>query len=298
MSTRKRWVLGAAIIAVLLSLLVIGVGQIDRFDAALSFLGDAEPTGAARPGRASALRARSEHGRSSEQPGGRASPNRVDDALNPLSIPHESAPRQILPFDDAALEMTERLGPSRVSDTRVDVSLENTCDDVVEVFWVDVAGDEQSYGRIAPGAREDLGTFVGHNWHVRSLDGALVRGLAVESAGRRITCDETHRASRADPSVHAYDPDWPADASPRSVEGADIAVENTCPEGIELRWVDFRGQERTYAALAPGERFTQHSFHGHLWRVRDTRGRTLGDFRASPGATYGTCGGRAALRDG
>ena len=48
---------------------------------------------------------------------------------------------------------------------------ENRLDEPVEVFWIDRAFNERSYGRIEPGATHRQHTFGGHAWFVRTAAG-------------------------------------------------------------------------------------------------------------------------------
>lgn len=48
---------------------------------------------------------------------------------------------------------------------------------------------------------------------------------------------------------------------------ARLDVVNTCARPVELRWVDWRGAERTYRTIAPGARATQDTYAMHLWRL-------------------------------
>jgi hypothetical protein len=162
--------------------------------------------------------------------------------------------------------------------------------------WVDYEGQERSYGTIAPAQALDLATYDGHSWHLRTADGALLRGGVASDGQRWVTCDDRHRPAARAVATPSYDPDWPPDASPRSLEPAEIAVANNCGRDVELRWVDYDGRERVYATLAAGGRWTQASYHGHLWRVRDADGAAIHDFRAFFGSSITAC--RDARRDG
>ncbi len=44
------------------------------------------------------------------------------------------------------------------------VTFHNLSDMEVELFWLDAAGNRQSYGKLAPGARREQHTFSGHVW--------------------------------------------------------------------------------------------------------------------------------------
>lgn len=228
-------------------------------------------------------------GGSRPRPGGGAAESATDGAQGPLTA--------ALPDAEQLFEV-ETVGPSPISDQRVDVGLQNTCDVAVELFWVDFEGDERSYGVMQPHeAAEDLGTWAGHTWRMRTLDGGLLRAARAQDGARWVTCDDTHGPAASAYSAPVPAPAWPADVSTRSLERADIEVENTCDRELELRWIDQLGNERLYAQLAPGERVTQPSYHGHLWRLRTAEGLEVREFRATPGATVSACGASRLARD-
>ena len=82
-----------------------------------------------------------------------------------------------------------------------------------------------------------------------------------------------------------YDPDQlhnPKSTLSR-VETAIIFVNDTEGE-VSYLWIDFNGEEVRYGSVSPGEFANQHTFQGHVWVVKDARGKALAVFRAEEGA--------------
>ncbi|MDD9988449.1 MAG: trypsin-like serine protease [Spirochaetaceae bacterium] len=49
---------------------------------------------------------------------------------------------------------------------------------------------------------------------------------------------------------------------------------------ISHHWIAFDGGEIPYGSVAPGESYSQHTYPGHVWAVKDAEGRTFGVFVA------------------
>lgn len=69
--------------------------------------------------------------------------------------------------------------------------------------------------------------------------------------------------------------------SAASDEETSITIVNRRDDQIELLWVPPEGAERSYGRLAAGGSREQHTFAGHVWRLRDSRGRTVAMFAAT-----------------
>jgi len=70
-----------------------------------------------------------------------------------------------------------------------------------------------------------------------------------------------------------------------SINGGDesgIEFENLLCHDIQLFWIDGEGQQRRYANVIPGARYSQHSFTGHVWMVATPGGDALGYYTAGP----------------
>ena len=65
----------------------------------------------------------------------------------------------------------------------------------------------------------------------------------------------------------------------RSVEAerpGEIIFRNSSAEVIEVNWVDYRGGERPYARLEPGQILEQQTYVSHAWTVRGANGQCRG----------------------
>ena len=60
-----------------------------------------------------------------------------------------------------------------------------------------------------------------------------------------------------------------------------ITFVNQTPAEIVVYWLDLDGQRRRYAAVAPGDQHSQHTFAGHVWLVTGQADATLGVFEAT-----------------
>ena len=61
-----------------------------------------------------------------------------------------------------------------------------------------------------------------------------------------------------------------------------VTFENRTAGPLRLFWV--RGREVPYGVVAPGETRSQHTYAGHVWVIRDKRGRALAGFVATSDA--------------
>lgn len=68
-----------------------------------------------------------------------------------------------------------------------------------------------------------------------------------------------------------------------------IVFENRRATEVEIFWVDFAGQEKSYQRLRAGSTAAQSTFVGHVWRVREG-GNLVGSVVGAPGE------GRAVIR--
>lgn len=65
----------------------------------------------------------------------------------------------------------------------------------------------------------------------------------------------------------------------RSVEAerpGQIVFRNTSQEAVDINWVDYRGGERQYARLEPGQILEQQTYMSHAWTVRGASGQCRG----------------------
>ncbi len=185
---------------------------------------------------------------------------------------------------------------SAVSEERVEPPIRNTCRVDVELMWVDYEGRERSYGVIPPGDERTMGTYSGHVWRLRTLDGAELRTFVAGTQSELVTCDDAHVASAtAPPPRRAVRRASDLRASARSFERASLVLENTCREEVQVRWVDFHGREHDQGTIEPGATRTVGSFVGHVFRLHVDGARPIGSFALERDQHLAICGG--SLRD-
>lgn len=83
--------------------------------------------------------------------------------------------------------------------------------------------------------------------------------LAGEEPGSDLSCSELGRVR----SVEAVRP-------------GQIVFRNASRQPVEVHWVDYRGGERPYARLEPGQILEQQTYVSHAWTVRGADGRCRG----------------------
>ncbi len=84
-------------------------------------------------------------------------------------------------------------------------------------------------------------------------------GTGAEEPGSDLSCTELGRVR----SVEAVRP-------------GQIVFRNASQQAIEVQWVDYRGGERPYARLEPGQILEQQTYVSHAWTVRGANGECRG----------------------
>lgn len=69
----------------------------------------------------------------------------------------------------------------------------------------------------------------------------------------------------------------------RNGEACSVTFVNEREEAVEILWIDSGGRRRSYGRIEAGKSFTQNTYDGHNWLVRDAQGRDLGAARARLG---------------
>ena len=64
---------------------------------------------------------------------------------------------------------------------------------------------------------------------------------------------------------------------------AELTFVNRTAEPATLYWVDTAGDRKRYAVVAPGQRYAEPTYAGHVWAVTDPRGGDLGTYAAPDG---------------
>jgi dipeptidyl aminopeptidase/acylaminoacyl peptidase len=66
-------------------------------------------------------------------------------------------------------------------------------------------------------------------------------------------------------------------------EQTTITFTNHTDGPVELFWISTEGERVSYGTLAPGEKREQNTYAGHVWLIRNARGRTIAIFEAAEG---------------
>lgn len=103
------------------------------------------------------------------------------------------------PASDSRPAATPAEGPqrSRTTGAETEITFENRTSGEVEVFWLDTAGNRQTYGKLAAGATKNQHTFAGHAWEVVSSEGRTLGTYLADEAGTRAVIDGTQRPAQA-----------------------------------------------------------------------------------------------------
>jgi hypothetical protein len=57
--------------------------------------------------------------------------------------------------------------------------------------------------------------------------------------------------------------------SPASQASVSLTYTNSHDVDVIVYWIDFAGREIEYNRLAPGDSYTQQTYLGHIWRIRN-----------------------------
>ncbi len=102
--------------------------------------------------------------------------------------------------------------------------------------------------------------------------------------GTRQVGSEAAKRAAAQTTSLLSDPNIPRRSATTGGETTVVFANRSAVE-IELFWMDFQGQRRSYGTVAPGAKSEMHTFAGHVWLVADLKGRelTLVKATAEPG---------------
>jgi hypothetical protein len=170
---------------------------------------------------------------------------------------------------------------SPISHDPIEVTIDNTCDREIEVWWVDLDGKEQRYGRLRPGKIRTMPTFDGHLWRLKSPGDDQVLSSFVSRPGLYVepcAAGSAHRLAERPAEAAPRDP--PTKCSETGGAPMTLHVANQCEGPVELVWVEFDCSLNSYRKLKPGERHAQRTFARHVWRLVDTDERTLVELTA------------------
>ncbi|MBS2026584.1 MAG: hypothetical protein JST54_01665 [Deltaproteobacteria bacterium] len=88
------------------------------------------------------------------------------------------------------------------------------------------------------------------------------------------------RALAATPAVPLTCGDALQGRSPASVHPVEVSVSNDSATRLELMWMNFRGQPKSYGFIAPHETRALQTYAGHVWVLEDPQGKCTRAFAA------------------
>ncbi len=144
----------------------------------------------------------------------------------------------------SALPKTSRNGGDQAGFTVV-----NKTSGTLEIFWVNMQGRRQSYGRIPPGKPVSLGSTEGHLWHLTDADGKTLGGFV---AGETETIEVTGPAPEPKSAPPAQDKGREGGRQRQRGDGAS-------PDG---KWTAFLREGNVWARPAGGGAETALSTDG------------------------------------
>ncbi len=100
--------------------------------------------------------------------------------------------------------------------------------------------------------------------------------VATCSLPQQIVSDEAFGVSGQDPSSDLSCSEIGRVRSVEAVRPGQIVFRNASRQAIEIHWVDYRGGERPYARLEPGQILEQQTYVSHAWTVRGAGGDCRG----------------------
>jgi hypothetical protein len=72
----------------------------------------------------------------------------------------------------------------------------------------------------------------------------------------------------------------PAWKSAGGGQATKVTFQNTTAGPVQVDWMDYQGQPKTYFTLQPGQKVDAATYPGHAWRARDARGTVIAYFIA------------------
>ena len=120
----------------------------------------------------------------------------------------------------------------------------------VDLFWLNYQGEEVYYATLNPGQQKTMNTFETHPWRVRQAQSGDEIAMFIASGKPTQNFNITLK------SKHGKVP-------------TQVTFANTSPLTLDVFWIDYQGQEKRYATIAPHEEYTQDTYMTHPWVVRD-----------------------------
>ena len=169
---------------------------------------------------------------------------------------------------------------SRRSHSEAAIIFVNRTRSGISYHWIDETGEEHRYGSVDPDDFVTQSTFDGHVWLVKDAAGRNLS--AFRAAGKTGRALVISASDDDDPiALQQHTPGLLSNLrSIGSKSETAIVLVNRTQSDIFFFWVDFDGKETYYGRVVANAEFTQHTYAGHVWVVKDGNGSTLALFRA------------------
>jgi VHL beta domain len=77
--------------------------------------------------------------------------------------------------------------------------------------------------------------------------------------------------------------------SPVSEDRVELTIRNTCSMPVEMIWLDFEGNERSYGVIPSSEALVLGTYRGHVWRAVQGDRSLVRAFTVGPEQTLALC---------
>jgi dipeptidyl-peptidase-4 len=163
------------------------------------------------------------------------------------------------------------------TEERTLVDFVNRTDGEVELLWLNFDAQRRSYGKLAAGQSRTLRTFLAHVWLVVDASG---NPLAVYSATKSPAVAEiTGRvAAKGRALARPLAPDTMPSRSARTGTPEPLRFVNRTGGEIEMFWLDFAGNRRSYGKIPADGSHDMRTFGGHVWLITNSAGQRLTGF--------------------
>lgn len=118
-----------------------------------------------------------------------------------------------------------------------------------EVFWVNDKGSEQSLGTIDPGKTLEFSAFEGNIWRFRQA-GKLI--------GEYVTDAEPSQSHVIPAKLRSHN----------SKTKVGLRAVNRTGRPVEVFWLDYKGNEKSYGTIAPNKAWGISTYATHPWRFK------------------------------
>jgi len=148
------------------------------------------------------------------------------------------------------------------SSTPLDVRFDNETSQTVELYWLDFAGNEKSYGQIAAGSSKQMLTYATHPWLARGVTNS---GQRIELDGEKVFTPDAQDGGRV---IHIDEASFYQSLTWHSP--VYVVFKNESSQEVELFWHNYQGNKVSYGRIAPGGTKPMNTYATHPWSAVGT----------------------------